>query len=289
VELRVQSGVPSDRSSSLGWHGLTRDNAFVQRMSEVLARKLAAADLLGRLQIVRHGYLKTKRKLPLSPAAGSVRFDEGDNDALLSAGISFNISSDDVADYITRLVPVTRDVFDGLTAQYRRDAFTLAGASDVRLVQQVQEALAEIARKGGTDAEFRAAVKKLTGEAGVQQINAFTLDTAFQTAMQKAYSAGRLAQMREPHMMEALPFWQYWTVGDLRVRPEHAVLDGFCARAIDPVWLKIYPPSGFNCRCSVIPIPEEDAPTGSDESGLERLPLLARLLVPQKGFHSLIH
>jgi SPP1 gp7 family putative phage head morphogenesis protein len=259
-------------------HSVTRDNAFVPRMGEVLARKLAAADLLGRLQILRHGYLKTKRKLPLSTAAGSVRFDESDDAALLSAGISFDIPCDDVADYITRLVPVTRDVFDGLTAQYRKDAFTLAGASDVRLVQKIQEQLAEIARRGGTAAEFR-----------VEQINAFTLDTAFQTAMQKAYSAGRLAQMREPHMIEALPFWQYWTVGDLRVRPEHAVLDGFCARAVDPVWMKIYPPSGFNCRCSVVPIPEEDAPKGSDESGLDRLPMLAQVLVPQRGFHSLIH
>jgi SPP1 gp7 family putative phage head morphogenesis protein len=270
-------------------HVLARDNAFVPRLGEVLARKLAAADMLGRLQILRHGYLKTKRKLPLSAAAGSVRFDEADNDALLSAGISFDLPTEDVAGYITQLVPVTRDVFDGLTAQYRKDAFTLAGASDVRLVQKIREQLAEIASKGGTAAEFRAAVNKLTAEEGVAQINAFTLDTAFQTAMQKAYSSGRLAQMREPHMMEALPFWQYWTVGDLRVRPEHAVLDGFCARAIDPVWLKIYPPSGFNCRCSVVPIPEGEAPKGSDESGLDRLPLLARVLVPQKGFHNLLH
>jgi len=36
VALRIQSGVPSDRSSSLGWHhGLTRDNAFVPRCQPV--------------------------------------------------------------------------------------------------------------------------------------------------------------------------------------------------------------------------------------------------------------
>ena len=127
--------------------------------------------------------------------------------------------------------------------------------SDVRLIEKIRDSLAEIARDGGTAQDFHAAVRKLAGDAAVDGLNAFTLDTAFQTAMQKAYSSGRLEQMREPSTMDALPFWQYWTVGDLRVRPEHAVLDGFMARAIDPVWIKIYPPSGFNCRCSVVPIP----------------------------------
>ena len=155
------------------------------------------------------------------------------------------------------------------------------------MLQRVQAALADIAKKGETAADFQKAAKTITDNAGVEQMNAFTLDTAFNTAMQKAYSSGRLQQMQEPHMVEALPYWQYWTVGDFRVRPEHAVLDGFCARAIDPVWRKIYPPSGFNCRCSVVPITEDDAPDGSDQGGMERLPALAMILVPQRGFHSL--
>ncbi|QNI34526.1 minor capsid protein [Alloacidobacterium dinghuense] len=266
-------------------HGVTRDNAFVPRMGELLARKLASADMLGRLQIVRHAYAKTKKQLPLSAAGSHVKFDEGDVDL----GIGFDVGGNDAADYVSRLTPVTKQVFDGLTSQYRKDAFTLAATSDVRLVQKVQAALADIASKGGTASDFRAAANKIADDAGVTELNAFTLDTAYNTAMQKAYSSGRLVQMREPHMMEALPFWQYWTVGDLRVRPEHAVLDGFCAHAIDPVWLKIYPPSGFNCRCSVVPIPAEEAPKDSDQGGLERLPALAMVLVPQQGFTSLLH
>lgn len=265
--------------------GTVRDNAFVPRMGDVLAKKLAAADLLGRLQILRHAHAKTKKHLPLTAAGRIVRFDENDGSA--DIGIGFDVEGDDAADYISKLTPVTKHVFDGLTAQYQKDAFTLAGASDVRMVKKVQAALADIAEKGGTPADFQAAAKKITDDAGVEEMNAFTLDTAFNTAMQKAYSAGRLAQMQEPHMTQALPYWQYWTVGDLRVRPEHAVLDGFCARAIDPVWRKIYPPSGFNCRCSVVPITGDDAPDGSDQGGLERLPALAMILVPQRGFHSL--
>jgi uncharacterized protein with gpF-like domain len=94
--------------------------------------------------------------------------------------------------------------------------------------------------------------------------------------------------MREPGMMDALPYWQYWTVGDMRVRPAHAALDLFCARAIDPVWRLIYPPWGFNCRCSVVPISADEAPEGSDEGGIERLPLMARLEARQSSFKTLI-
>lgn len=277
---------------ALDFHlAMPRDSGLQRQLGDALARHLAAADLLGRLQVLRHARKRTGKLVPISAAGLQVRFDETSSDQVTS-GFSFDLPNDDAEQFIQALTPVTRDVFDGLTAQYRRDAFTLAGVSDVRLIGKVRDALAEIAARGGTIEEFRAAVRKLTGDANVEELNAFTLDTAFQTAMQKAYSAGRLAQMRQPAMVDAMPYWQYWTVGDLRVRPEHAVLDGFLARAIDPVWGKIYPPSGFNCRCSVVPIAADEAlkiDPDASEGGMERLPMLARALVPQRGFHTLIH
>lgn len=276
---------------ALAFHLMTpRDSGLQRRLGDALARHLAAADLLGRLQILRHVRKGTGKLLPLSAGAKAVRFDEGDPDALL-AGFAFGAEDPDSEKFIRNLTPVSRQIFDGLTAQYQKSAFTLAGVSDVRLIAKIQEKLAEIAKNGGTVEDFHAAVRQLTGDADVAELNSFTLDTAFNTAMQKAYSAGRLEQMRQPHVVDAMPFWQYWTVGDLRVRPEHRVLDGFLARAIDPVWMKIYPPSGYNCRCSVVPIDEEEAlkaDPNASEGGLERLPLLAQALVPTPGFHSLI-
>jgi SPP1 gp7 family putative phage head morphogenesis protein len=273
---------------ALDFHlSMPRDNGLQRQLGDTLARHLAASDLLGRLQILRHAKKKTGKLLPISAAGHPVRFAEDP-----TAGFSFDLPNDDAQRFIQQLVPVTKDVFNGLTAQYQRDAFTLAGTSDVRLIEKIRDALGNIAQEGGTAQDFHAAVRKLTGDTSIDELNAFTLDTAFQTAMQKAYSAGRLKQMQEPSMMDALPFWQYWTVGDLRVRPEHAVLDGFLARAIDPVWGKIYPPSGFNCRCSVVPIPADEAlkiDADAGEGGMERLPLLAKALVPQRGFHTLIH
>ena len=270
--------------------GLTSHEQVAQaRLGDLLTEHLAATNLLGRLHVARFGLMKTKRPVRLATSFGPSRtFAEDDIQGdTLNVGFSFELPPTGAVNYLRNLTPVTRDLFDGLTRHYQNDAFTIAGVSDQRLIAKIRDALAETLAKGGTRDDFHAAVDELCSEAGVQKLAAFDLDTVFQTNAGKAYSAGRLEQMREPGLMEALPYWQYWTVGDLRVRPAHAALDGFCARAIDPVWLKIYPPNDYNCRCSVIPILPEDAPEGSDEGGLERLPLLARLGVPRPGFHTL--
>jgi hypothetical protein len=175
----------------------TRDHAVQQRVGDMLARHLAAANLLGRVQIVKLALRKGGHKLPVTAVSRHVRFDEGDDD-LLYGSFSTDLPNDDAAGYIADLTPVTKEIFDGLSAQYKKDAFTLAGAADVRLIGKIRDALAEAAEKGETKDQFELAVKKITDDAGVQELNAFTLDTAFNTAMQKAYSLGRYDQMQDP-------------------------------------------------------------------------------------------
>ncbi len=259
------------------------DPRIQTRIGDQLARHLAAANLLGRVQIVKLAHKKSGQRLAVN-AASRLRFDEAEDIATLYGSFSTELPNDDAAQYIADLTPVTKEIFDGLTAQYRKDAFTLAAAADVRLIAKIRDALAEVAKNGGTAQDFETAVNKLTDDAGIAQLNAFTLDTAFSTAMQRAYSLGRYEQMQDAATKNVFPVWQYWTVGDDRVRPEHAVLDGFAAHADDPVWLKIYPPNGFNCRCSVVPLLAKEAPKDATEPGYARLPLLARLKVPQLGF-----
>ena len=262
------------------------DGAIQARIGNMLAHHLAAANLLGRVQIVKLAARKAGRKVPVAASSRSRRFGEGD-DTDLYGSFSTDLPGDDAADYIRDLTPVTKEVFDNLSRQYKKDAFTLAAAADVRLIEKIRDALAETAQKGGTAQDFETAVNKLTDDAGIAQLNAFTLDTAFNTAMQRAYSLGRYEQMKNETTKGVFPFWQYWTVGDDRVRPEHAVIDQFTARADDPVWMKIYPPNGFNCRCSVVPVMESEAlkaDKDANEPGYSRLPLLAKMLVPQPGF-----
>lgn len=75
-------------------------------------------------------------------------------------------------------------------------------------------------------------------------------NTHLETEYNHAYQSAIMA-----HKWEALDteYLQYSTVGDSRVRPEHAALDKFTAPRKHPIWHKIYPPNGWNCRCTVIP------------------------------------
>ena len=263
---------------------------FQHALGELLARHLAAADLLGRAQVIRTVHKRTGRTPEIGQRATGIRFDEGDDDTADDFPVSFDASlpNDDIADYLRGLTPVSKEVFDGLSAAYKKDAFTLAGVADQRLIAKIRDELADVAQKGGTAEDWEKVVNEMLTSEGIQDLNAFTLDTAFNTAMQRAFARGRYDQMKEPAVKAVLPVWQYWTVGDDRVRPEHRVLHGFAAHADDPVWLKIYPPNGFNCRCGVVPILESDLSPAALEAaktpGMARLPLLARLKVPQPGF-----
>jgi hypothetical protein len=52
--------------------------------------------------------------------------------------------------------------------------------------------------------------------------------------------------------------WQYLTMGDHRVRPEHTALDGIVLPHDDPFWQEHFPPWDFGCRCQVVPLLPED-------------------------------
>lgn len=50
----------------------------------------------------------------------------------------------------------------------------------------------------------------------------------------------------------AFKYWEYLTVLDKDVRHEHALMHGCIFRWDDPIWDKIFPPNGWNCRCYIV-------------------------------------
>jgi SPP1 gp7 family putative phage head morphogenesis protein len=57
---------------------------------------------------------------------------------------------------------------------------------------------------------------------------------------------------------ELLPMLEYVTVGDGRVRPEHAMLDKIKRPVDDKFWNYAYPPNSWNCRCTVLQSDDEN-------------------------------
>ncbi|WP_304043099.1 phage minor head protein [Ignavibacterium album] len=107
------------------------------------------------------------------------------------------------------------------------------------------------------------------------------LKTIYRTNIDVAYASGHYKAMMDN--ISDRPYWMYNAVLDSNTRPSHRALHGKVFRADDPIWDKIYPPNDWGCRCSVIPLDEDDLKEmdlkpvkGSDE--------LVRKLNPGKGW-----
>ncbi|MEG1464785.1 MAG: phage minor head protein, partial [Mucinivorans sp.] len=114
-----------------------------------------------------------------------------------------------------------------------------------KTIAQIQ-ALNELYRKSKNFAEFAKAAQTID-----HKFNCQWAQTEYITAGAVAESTAtynRLTTQRE-----IFPYWEYKTVGDAQVRPEHAELDGVVLPMSDAAWSKIYPPNGWRCRCYVVP------------------------------------
>lgn len=150
-----------------------------------------------------------------------------------------------------------RPAFDALDAGAKRRAFTVAGLARGELLADVHAELGRQLAAGARDREgpnlqdFSKFVDRRLKSAGWTPANASHVETIFRTNIMSAYSSGRFAEMRQPAVMAALPYWQIRTVKDSRQRPTHRAADGRILPADHPFWRHAYPPFGYNCRCRV--------------------------------------
>jgi SPP1 gp7 family putative phage head morphogenesis protein len=125
--------------------------------------------------------------------------------------------------------------------------------------KEVRAQLERSLRDGGTYQQFAAALDEKKVSLGIADTDPSYLKMVFRTNVQGAYGAGRFKAMKDPVVQAARPYVQYRTVGDARVRPTHAVLDGTTYDASGGVWERICPPNNYNCRCSAVMLTPEEA------------------------------
>jgi len=270
---------------------------LVDRLTEVMV----AADILGRVRVLMEAARKGVQVNPMGRLAAAV-FGEKEKSKIKnqkpgplgprSAGFSEtlgyeSVTPEEATDFINSLTSFTKAAAKRLAPQYRQAAFTVAHVEEIALLDRTKELLAQALEEGWTQQEFIDRLNESFDSAGVTRLNSYHAELVFQQNMTTAYSNGRYQQMHDSEVLRALPFWQYWTAEDERVRPNHAALDGFVARGDDAVWSYIYAPNGFRCRCYVVALlrSEGEAALGANLNvpGSERLPAGGG---PDPGFES---
>ena len=130
---------------------------------------------------------------------------------------------------------------DLLTA-FEINLFRFAG---VKMLAEAQQ-LNKLFRESTSFADFMEKAAQVT-----DTFNKAYLQTEYNTAYFTGESSATYYRLLK--QVKTFPYWEYRTVGDDKVRPAHAALNGLILPANDPRWDSIYPPNGWNCRCWVVP------------------------------------
>lgn len=188
-------------------------------------------------------------------------------------GSSFTLAPEEaMAFFAAKGLRTSFDWRDMLGTQHTA-AFTVAKMMDTDLLADVHASLLDAMATGTPFREWadtivpvlqakgwwgrKAVVDPLTGTTVVAELGSpGRLQTIFRTNLQTAYAAGAWSQIQD--QAEVAPFLLYDAVDDHRTRPEHAAWDGQVHPVDSPFWQAHYPPNGWNCRCSVIQLSQED-------------------------------
>lgn len=118
---------------------------------------------------------------------------------------------------------------------------------------RINDELGKITGKQVTTRDATRMLRRRFDEMGLTPKNPVLAETLVRTHTQIAFAAGQY-QLDQDDPDDVIWGYTYVTVGDNRVRDEHAVLDGLTRPKNDPIWDTLTPPNGWNCRCQLIPL-----------------------------------
>jgi SPP1 gp7 family putative phage head morphogenesis protein len=133
-------------------------------------------------------------------------------------------------------------------------SFSFAHAASVTQVRYVQNQLVNVFRTGGTFRDFKKLVRE--GEISLALPDRH-LENIFRTNIMTAYARG--SYLEQAASAEVFPWGKYTAILDSATRPAHRKLDGVIVRVGSDDYNRIYPPNGYNCRCTMISLTDSQA------------------------------
>lgn len=157
----------------------------------------------------------------------------------------------------------TRQDFDNLGVEAKRQAFTVARVQSLETLGRLQDLVGKATSEGHTLREFqRGAADVLANDSPLTDAH---IETVFRTNLATNYSVGQRELLEHPLIADEFPYVLWTATHDTRTRKDHLAMEkaGLNGTAVyrrdDPLLRSVWPPAGFNCRCHVIPLQREDA------------------------------
>ncbi len=169
-------------------------------------------------------------------------------------------------------------------------AFTVAKAARMDVLGSLRTEMSKAFTQGITEQEFvrtltprlqklgwwgKQVIVDAAGKAERVQLGSpHRLKTIYRTNLRTGYAHGRYRAQADN--TNSRPYFMYDAVNDARTRPGHAALDGRVFRHDDPIWDTHYPPNGWNCRCMVHALSEDEIAArgltvGNSQGGLRKV------------------
>jgi phage-Barnase-EndoU-ColicinE5/D-RelE like nuclease2/Phage Mu protein F like protein len=199
-------------------------------------------------------------------------------------------------DFHQSRVVMSPEAFADLSAEARLRAFSVSGLARQASVTEAYRLIEEAIQNGTTMEAFRTSFLAFLEANDGALLSDARIDLIFRQNVGLAYSMGRYAQMTDPDVLDARPYWMYPTgPDDSRTTEVCRSLQGFIALASAEVWQHIYPPNHFNERHNqVVSLSAEQAhksggiypgPQGDQYPFLEDPETgQARRIMPDSGF-----
>jgi SPP1 gp7 family putative phage head morphogenesis protein len=172
------------------------------------------------------------------------------------------VPNDEAADWISKKPLTSGAVFKRLLPEIRARAFAVAGVECAGTLRTLRDTLAELPRGGDWDELKESLVNDLhpflASADDPENLGAATrrAELLLRTHGFQAYAVAQHEALADQR--DIFPFQQYLSMGDSKVRPSHAALDGVVLPANSPFWLRHTPPWDWGCRCRVAPLLPED-------------------------------
>lgn len=181
----------------------------------------------------------------------------------LSAGEApetfLNLPFDDaIAHFLGRRV-LTPEEFRALQDAERFRSFTVTRATSQSMIDAAKRQLdTAMQPKGPGLREFVRLFRERVDAADLPGGSRGYVENVYRTTTATSYNAGRYRAQTSPAVREAGLLWRYVTALDTRVRSEHAGLHGKAWPVGDPEAQQVYPPNGYQCRCSMVVVEPSD-------------------------------